>query len=186
MFRRILNFIKPSKKEVQVYTKGKDTIINGTVHQNQPGSEIKIGSSCLLEGIITTYTPEAKVKIGDKVFIGHYSLIGSAENIEIGDHVLISFNCTIQDTDTHHLDPKKRKNDTVEWMHGRKNWKDIPSAPIKIGNDAWIGAYSIILKGVTIGEGAVVGAGSVVTKDVAPYTVVGGNPAKFIKNVYTT
>jgi len=53
--------------------------------------------------------------------------------------------------------------------------------PIYIGSNAWIASHAIILPGVTIGEGAVVAAGAVVTKDVEPWTVVGGNPAKFIK-----
>ena len=52
---------------------------------------------------------------------------------------------------------------------------------VKIGNDVWIGARSIILPGVTIGDGAVIAAGSIVTKDVESYAVVGGNPAKIIK-----
>lgn len=55
----------------------------------------------------------------------------------------------------------------------------------KIGNDVWIGCYSIILEGVEIGDGAVVAANSVVTKSVPPYAVVGGNPAKFIKWRFT-
>ena len=97
--------------------------------------------------------------------------------------MLISFDCIIQDSDTHHLDSKKRKNDTVDWMHGKKNWEGIPALPIRIEKDAWIGARSIILKGVVIGEGSVVGAGSCVSKDVLPFTVVAGNPAKFIKNI---
>ncbi len=54
---------------------------------------------------------------------------------------------------------------------------------VKIGNDVWIGGGSIILNGITIGEGAVVGAGTVVTKDVAPYTIVAGNPAKEIRKI---
>lgn len=58
-----------------------------------------------------------------------------------------------------------------------------PDKPIRIENDAWIGAGSIIMNGVSIGECAVVGAGSVVTKDVAPYTIVAGNPAKFIRAI---
>ena len=53
--------------------------------------------------------------------------------------------------------------------------------PIHIGNDVWIGARSIIMDGVSIGDGAIVAAGSVVTKDVPPYAVVGGSPAKIIK-----
>jgi acetyltransferase-like isoleucine patch superfamily enzyme len=55
--------------------------------------------------------------------------------------------------------------------------------PIRIGRGAWLGARVIILKGVTVGEGAVVGAGSVVTRDVAPYTLVAGNPARFIREI---
>lgn len=58
-----------------------------------------------------------------------------------------------------------------------------PSRPIKVCNGAWIGASSIILNGVTIGQNAVVGAGSIVTKDVEPYTVVAGNPAHKIKDI---
>ena len=58
---------------------------------------------------------------------------------------------------------------------------ELTYKPIRISVNSWVAGWSIILPGVTIGEGAVVGAGSVVTKDVKPWTVVGGNPAKVIK-----
>ena len=58
---------------------------------------------------------------------------------------------------------------------------ELTHAPIVIGDNAWVAAWAIVMPGVTIGEGAVVAAGAVVTKDVEPWTVVGGNPAKFIK-----
>ena len=58
---------------------------------------------------------------------------------------------------------------------------ELTHKPIVIGANAWVAGWSIILPGVTVGEGAVVGAGSVVTKDVEPWSVVAGNPAKFIK-----
>ncbi len=77
----------------------------------------------------------------------------------------------------------------MEWKRGLeekkiglyKDWSNVKSSPITIKDKAWIGFNSIILKGVTIGEGAVVAAGSVVTQDVPDYAVVGGNPAKIIK-----
>ena len=60
---------------------------------------------------------------------------------------------------------------------------DVIRKPIVIKDKAWIGFNSIILKGVTIGEGAIVGAGSVVTKDVPPYTIVAGNPARIVREI---
>jgi len=57
--------------------------------------------------------------------------------------------------------------------------------PTEIGNDVWIGLRAIIMPGVRIGDGAVIGAGSIVTKDVAPYAIVAGNPARFIRNRFT-
>lgn len=113
-------------------------------------------------------------------------------NLKLGQNVFISFNCTVADTcvvsigartllgpniglysATHPTDPDLR-NGTKGPELGK---------PITIEEDVWIGGHVTILPGVTIGKGSTVGAGSVVTKDVAPYTVVAGNPAKFIKNV---
>jgi acetyltransferase-like isoleucine patch superfamily enzyme len=72
----------------------------------------------------------------------------------------------------------------ADWKSGGKhNWVTTISKPILISKGAWIGAKSVILKGVTIGEGAIVGAGSVVSKDVPPYTIVAGNPAKIIREL---
>ena len=86
---------------------------------------------------------------------------------------------------------RDRVDDVKEWKRGieenivgkYKNWEKVKSAPIVIQDKCWIGFNTIILKGVTIGEGAIVAAGSLVTKDVAPYTLVAGNPAKFVKDL---
>ena len=72
---------------------------------------------------------------------------------------------------------------TLNHMQSPKDRGSMIPKAIHIGDDVWIGSNSTILQGVTIGNGAIVGAGSVVTKDVAPYTVVAGVPAKFIKNI---
>ena len=73
---------------------------------------------------------------------------------------------------------------TVEGFHTPAwRWENSEHAPIVIGDNVWIGEYSAILKGVTIGEGSIVASHSVVTKDVPPYTIVAGNPARIVKHL---
>ena len=64
-----------------------------------------------------------------------------------------------------------------------KDWSVVNSAPITIEDDVWIGMDALILKGVTIGKGSIIAPKSVVTKNVPPFTVVGGNPAAIIKQL---
>ncbi len=175
----MLNYLKSLFRSPS--TPMKDGSIKGTIYKTYQESVVEIGNNCLVEATLTTYTPEAKIVLGNNIFIGPFSIIGSAQSIIIEDNVLISFNCLIQDSDTHSLNSANRKDDCANWIIGKKDWTYIEKKPIRICKSAWIGAYSIILKGVTIGEGAIVGAGSVVTKDVAPFTIVAGNPAKFIR-----
>jgi virginiamycin A acetyltransferase len=71
-----------------------------------------------------------------------------------------------------------------------KSWADVPMNTVNkgntvIGNDVWIGNSATIMQGVTIGDGAIIGTNSLVTKDVAPYTIVGGNPARMIRNRFS-
>jgi acetyltransferase-like isoleucine patch superfamily enzyme len=181
MIRKLINRIFPEKAKIMTLDNG--SVIKGVLYKMDKNSDITIGANCLIEGVLTTYRSSAKITVGEKVFIGKNSIIGCAEKINIGNHVLISFDCVIQDSDTHSTNYLMRRNDSTDWLNGKKNWDNIPSKPISIGNDVWIGARSIILKGITIGEGAIIGAGSVVTKDVKPYTIVAGNPAGFIKEI---
>ena len=100
---------------------------------------------------------------------------------EIGDDVLIAFDVLIMDHDSHSLVFDERRNDVQEWMRGKKDWSHVMMVPVIIKDKVWIGARATVLKGVTIGEGAVVGAGSVVVEDVPPWTLVAGNPARVIR-----
>lgn len=74
---------------------------------------------------------------------------------------------------------------TMIWEPGGPNRDAVTKGGITVGNDVWIGARAIILSGVTIGDGAIVAAGAVVTRDVPPYAIVGGNPARIIRKRFT-
>ncbi len=106
----------------------------------------------------------ANLTIGSGTAIGDRTEIHCGKQVEIGQNCNISWDCCIMDRDYHKLDSDEET-----------------FRPVKIGDRCWIGCNSIILKGVTLGEGAVVAAGSVVTKDVPPRTLVGGNPARVLR-----
>ena len=110
------------------------------------------------------------IHLGKNVFINSGCRFQDQGGIYIGDNVLIGHNVVLA-TLNHEENPKRRGN-------------LIPS-PIKIGNDVWIGSNATVLAGVTIGDGAIVAAGAVVTKDVKDNTIVGGVPAKYIRDVNT-
>lgn len=127
------------------------------------------------------------IKIGDWVYIGPGSSVWSSskEGITIGNRVLISKNVHIHDTNGHPLDAAERflQTQAILTVGHPVDIQTIAAAPITIGDDAWIGFNVAILKGVTIGEGVIVGASSVVTRDVPPYVVVVGNPARVVKEL---
>lgn len=146
------------------------------------GGVIRIGSDSIIECRVMFDSTVGRVVIGDRCYIGN-SLIISSKSIIIADDVIISWGVTIVDHNSHSLDWEMRRNDVLDWAGGKKNWGDVAVAPVTIGSKVWIGFGASILKGVNIGEGAIVGAGSVVTKDVAPYTVVAGNPARVVRRL---
>ena len=150
-----------------------------------------VGDECIINGNFVFESVDGQISLGNHTFIGGSTFI-SHSKIEIGDNVTIAWGCTIYDHNSHSLDYLARRKDIDDQLddirNGRnfianKDWAGVKSAPIKICDDAWIGMNVIILKGVTVGEGAVVGAGSVVTKDVPAWTVVAGNPARVIKTL---
>lgn len=143
---------------------------------------LTIGDQSIVEARVVFERPGGTVNIGSRTFIGGSSLL-CASHINIGDDVLVSFGVTIVDHDSHSPVFSKRSQDVTMWLEGKKDWTHVKTNPITIQDKSWIGMHSIILEGTTIGTGAVVGAGSVVTRDVPPYTVVAGNPARIIKTL---
>lgn len=127
--------------------------------------EIVVGPRCGLDtGVILSAAGE--LRIGADTSVGHNTTIAANESIVIGENCLIAEQVSIRDHDHAYarLDvPIRRQGST--------------SAPVCIGDDVWIASKAIVLKGVTIGDGAIVGAGAVVTKDVPPLAIVVGVPA---------
>lgn len=151
------------------------------IHINK-NAKLFIGEGTIMEGQIIFEKNRAIVNIGKNTFIGGSSII-CAKSIEIGNDVLIAWGCTIIDHNSHSIYWEKRKNDVRKWHFKKKDWTNVTKKPVKINDRVWIGFNSIILKGVTIGENSIIGAGSVVTKDIPPYSIFAGNPAKFIRKV---
>ena len=138
---------------------------------------LSIGSGSIVRCRVDFDSPTGFVSIGNNCFIGSSHVI-CKNQIIIHDDVIISWGVTIVDHNSHSLSWQYRQHDVANWRRGLKSWDNITVKPVIICNRSWIGFGATILKGVTIGEGAIVGAGSVVTRDVEPYTIVAGNPAR--------
>lgn len=184
-----VNFLLSSYRTFEVRSKVKMGTTrfawSASVLSHREKDAIQIGDHGLVRGEFFVFPHAGRIVIGDWVYIGVNSSVwsSSADGVVIGHRVLISSNVHIHDTDGHPFDAEARFSQTRSILtRGHPREIDgIEAKSIVIGDDAWIGLNSVILKGVTIGEGAVVGACSVVTKDVPPYTVVAGNPARVIR-----
>ena len=182
--RKLVHHHRARANSSRVTRLGEGTQLDGLIDRRAAGAEINIGAHCLIQGQIVAERNESRIDLADRVLLGGGSVIDCALSIRVERNVLISYACVIADADNHSLFPELRVDDLTTWMDGRRHdWSHTEMAPIRICEGAWIGARSIILKGVTIGAGAVVGMGSVVTKDVPPRTVVGGNPARVIREI---
>lgn len=131
-----------------------------------------------------------EIKIGNRSSIGGGCkfICTQEQGIHIGDNVMLSWDCTLMDSDAHSLNPDIRASDAYNWKAGvdanrigvYKDWSQVASSPIRIDDNVWVGFETAILKGVHIGKGAVIGARSMVTRDVPPFCIFAGTPAKFI------
>lgn len=133
-----------------------------TFHKN---TKVKIGKNVLLYEKVKFFldADNSIIEIGDNTYINRRSEICCKDKVKIGKNCAISWDVVISDSDYHGI-------------VGVENTK-----PILIGDNVWIGCRTTILKGVTIGNGAIVAAGSLVTRDVQEKCVVAGVPAKVIK-----
>lgn len=147
---------------------------------------ISVGKKSCVRGSLEIQRYNGKIEIGSNCYVGDHTRIWAADSVKIGNNVLIAHNVNIFDNDTHPTDYLERRDDAenIIFKGGiRKNYPSLQSLPVEIGDDAWIGCNSIILKGVKIGGGCIVAAGSVVTKSTPPFSLVAGNPARVVKSL---
>jgi acetyltransferase-like isoleucine patch superfamily enzyme len=160
----------------------KSASVNFTRVRGREGCKLFIGDRSIVSAYIYFERTNASISIGSETFIGK-SCILAATDVVIGNNVLISSGVTVVDHNSHSIAYSERSSDVLDWKNSKKDWSNVVCKPVLISDKSWIGFNSIILKGITVGEGAIVGAGSVVTKDVPPWTIVGGNPAKIIRDI---
>ncbi len=134
------------------------------------GGEVIVGEGCAIRAGTQLLPSNGHIKIGNNVSINQYCIINGHGGVDIGNDVMIAaYSCFYSFNHGVVLNTIPMKNQPLE------------KKGIKIKNDVWIGAHSVILDGVTINDGAVVAAGAVVTKDVPENAIVAGVPAKILK-----
>lgn len=182
-FRNVLNALMGIVVRMRAnFSVGKNSRIKWWALRGTCGGRVEIGSDCIINSRIAFDSASGQVTLGNRCYVGA-SLLVCHTGITIGDDVVISWGVTIVDHDSHALDWERRKTDVTDWARGQKRWDVVTIRPVHIGSKVWIGFGVSILKGVTVGEGAVIGACSVVTRDVPPFTVVAGNPARIVRNL---
>ena len=144
---------------------------------------IIVGANSIIRGELATFAHGGKIDIGSWCYIGEGSRIWSGSSVLIGDRVLIAHSVNVFDNLTHPINPEERHRQIQAiFTRGHPREIDLDDKPVRIEDDAWIGAGSFVMRGVRIGARAIVAAGSVVTKDVAADTIVAGNPAGIMKS----
>lgn len=170
---------------------GERANIQHTAHcMSQGGRDrIVIGEHCEIKGCIYCYR-NGRIQIGKHFYCGGFTYIHAAQSIAIGDCVILSNYVRIMDNNSHPTDPEKRWDMSVagaEQEDGSRSplWDCSLSdmAAITIEDNVWIGEFSAILKGVTIGRGSIIGSHTVVTKDIPPYSIAVGNPARVVRSI---
>ena len=152
---------------------GKGTYVSSGVEiRATDGGSITMGRNCQIQAGAVLVVKRGTLVIGDNSFIGWGTIICSNEQVYIGEDCLIAEHVTIRD-----------QNHGTNIELGTFRSQQQVTSPIKIENNVWIGAKATILSGVSIGRNSVVAANAVVTKDVVESSVVGGVPARLLRNI---
>jgi acetyltransferase-like isoleucine patch superfamily enzyme len=148
--------------------------VHGNVLEALQEGRLDIGKNTLLEPNVWITAPDsARVRIGQGTFLNMGVMIASEHLVEIGDHCMLANGCFVSDS-SHRYDDLKQPI-TVQGFQSK--------GPTRIGDNCWLGSGVVVSSGVSIGERCVIGANSVVTRDLEPFSVAVGAPAKVIRRV---
>jgi acetyltransferase-like isoleucine patch superfamily enzyme len=148
--------------------------LEGNVLEALQQGRLEIGPEVLLEpGVWITAPGSARVRIGAGTFLNKGVMIAAEQLVEIGEHCMLANGCFVSDANHRHDDPEK----PITWQGFESK------GPTRIGENCWLGANVVVTSGVSIGERCVIGANSVVTRDIEPFSVAAGLPAKVITRV---
>lgn len=148
--------------------------VHGNVLEALDEGRLEIGAGALLEpGVWLTAPDQARIRIGAGTFLNIGVMVASLQLVEIGAHCMLANGCVVTDANHRFDDPDL----PITWQGF------TTKGPTRIGDNVWLGANVVVTSGVTIGEHCVVGANSVVTKDLPPWSIAAGAPARVVKAV---
>jgi len=148
--------------------------VHGNVLEALREGRLEIGAHALLEpGVWITAPGKARVRIGQGAFLNMGVMVAAEQLVEIGDHCMLANGCFVTDSSHRYDDLQK----PITWQGFETK------GPTRIGDNCWLGANVVVTSGVSVGERSVVGANSVVTKDVEPFTIVAGAPARVVRRL---
>jgi acetyltransferase-like isoleucine patch superfamily enzyme len=148
--------------------------VHGNVLQALQQKRLQIGREVLLEpGVWITAPGTARVRIGEGTFLNKGVMVAAEDLVEIGAHCMLANGCFVSDASHRFDDPHK----PITWQGFQSK------GPTRIGDNCWLGANVVVTSGVTIGERCVIGANSVVTRDIEPFSIAAGTPAKVIRRI---
>ncbi len=148
--------------------------VHGNVLEAMREQRLDVGAGVLLEpGVWITAPGDARVRIGAGSFLNLGVMVAAERLVEIGENCMLANGCFVSDASHRYDDPDK----PITWQGFQSK------GPTRIGDNCWLGANVVVTSGVTIGERCVIGANSVVTRDVEPFSIAAGLPAKTIKRV---
>jgi acetyltransferase-like isoleucine patch superfamily enzyme len=148
--------------------------VQGNVLEALREGRLEIGEGALFEpGVWITAPGEARVHIGPGTFLNMGVMVAAAELVEIGAHCMLANGCFVSDASHRYDDPGL----PVPWQGFTSR------GPTRIGDNVWCGAHTVITTGVTVGERCVIGANSVVTRDLPPFSIAAGAPARVLRTI---